>query len=119
MPFDQGKAKPVDAEVKDVDLRNISNENLSIDIGGKTVQIVEKARKSLDDPYNWIIRFVPPDQRSKNAEVEYVPRCPFRKYTASTCILASFPRKWESRRPGAWELDARLRGHDVLLASDL
>jgi len=71
--FDQGKAKPVDAEVKDVDLRNISNENLSIDIGGKTVQIVEKAQKSSGDPYNWTIRFVPPDQRSKDAEVEYVP----------------------------------------------
>ena len=42
-----------------------------------------------------------------------------RTYTASTCILASFPRKRESRRRGAWELDARLRGHDVLLASDL
>jgi hypothetical protein len=37
------------------------------------VQIVEKAQKSLGDPYNWTIRFVPPDQRSKDAEVEYVP----------------------------------------------
>jgi hypothetical protein len=55
--FEQGKAKPVDAEVKDVDLRNISNDNLLIDIGGKPAKIVEKAQKSLDDPYNWTIRF--------------------------------------------------------------
>jgi len=46
-------------------------------------------------------------------------RCPFHKYTASACGLASFPRKRESRRRAPWGLDARLRGHDVLLAPDL
>src|SRR5207342_3772457 len=47
------------------------------------------------------------------------PRCPFHKYTASACGLASFPQKRESRRRAPWGLDARLRGHDVLLAPDL
>jgi hypothetical protein len=47
------------------------------------------------------------------------PRCPFHKYTASSCGIVSFPRKRGSRRRGPWGLDARLRGHDVLLASDL
>ena len=46
-------------------------------------------------------------------------RCPFPQYTASPCGLASFPRKRESRRRGAWELDARLRGHPVLLVANL
>ena len=46
-------------------------------------------------------------------------RCPFHNYTASTCGLVSFPRKRESRRRGAWGLDACFRRHDVLLASDL
>jgi hypothetical protein len=46
-------------------------------------------------------------------------RCPFHKSTASACGLASFPRKRESRRRAPWGLDARLRGHDVLLAPDL
>ena len=45
--------------------------------------------------------------------------CPFHTYTASACGLASFPRKRESRRSAPWGLDARLRGHDVLLAPDL
>src|SRR5438552_13516840 len=45
--------------------------------------------------------------------------CPFHKYTASACGLASFPRKRETRRRAPWGLDARLRGHDVLLAQDL
>ena len=40
-------------------------------------------------------------------------------YTASSCGLVSFPRKRESRRRALMGLDARLRGHDVLLASDL
>jgi hypothetical protein len=30
-------------------------------------------------------------------------RCPFPKYTASTCALVSFPRKRESGRHGAWD----------------
>ena len=34
-------------------------------------------------------------------------RCPFHKYTASSCGLASFPRKRESRRRAPWGLDAR------------
>src|SRR2546426_12344994 len=46
-------------------------------------------------------------------------RCPFHKYTASACGLASFPRKRESRGRAPWGLDARLRGHDILLAQDL
>ncbi len=46
-------------------------------------------------------------------------KCPFHNYTASTCGLASFPRKRESRRRGAWGLDACFRRHDILLASDL
>jgi site-specific recombinase XerD len=46
-------------------------------------------------------------------------RCPFHYYTASLCGLASCPRKRESRRRGAWGLDACFRRHDVLLASDL
>src|SRR6185503_11371198 len=46
-------------------------------------------------------------------------RCPFHTYTASADGLASCPRKRESRRRGAWGLDARLRGHDVLLVPDL
>jgi transposase len=46
-------------------------------------------------------------------------RCPFRKYTASSCSLGSFPRKRESRRRTPWGLDARLRGHDVILVPDL
>jgi hypothetical protein len=46
-------------------------------------------------------------------------RCLFHKYTASSCGLASFPRKRESRRRAPWGLDARLRGHDVVLAPDL
>ena len=33
--------------------------------------------------------------------------------------LASFPRKRESRGRAPWGLDARLRGHDILLAQDL
>src|SRR6266545_2771619 len=49
----------------------------------------------------------------------HTSRCPFHKYTASSCGLVSFPRKRESRRRAPWGLDARLRGHDVLLASDL
>jgi hypothetical protein len=48
-----------------------------------------------------------------------LPRCPLHKYTASACGFASFPRKRESRRRVLWGLDARLRGHDVLLAPDL
>ena len=47
------------------------------------------------------------------------PRCPFHKYTANACGLASCPRKRESRRRAPWGLDARFRGHDVLLAPDL
>ena len=47
------------------------------------------------------------------------PRCPFHKYTASVCGLASFPRKRESRGRTPWGLDARLRGHDILLVQDL
>jgi len=43
----------------------------------------------------------------------------FHKYTASSYGLGSFPRKRASRRRVPWGLDARLRGHDVLLASDL
>src|SRR5713101_7743502 len=50
---------------------------------------------------------------------QVMTRCPFHKYTASSCGLASFPRKRESRRQAPWGLDARLRGHDVLLAPDL
>jgi hypothetical protein len=46
-------------------------------------------------------------------------RCLFHKYTASSDGLASFPRKRESRRRGAWGLDARLRGYEVLLVLDL
>jgi hypothetical protein len=51
--------------------------------------------------------------------MESQPRCPFHKYTASSCGLVSFPRRRESRRPAPWGLDARLRGHDVLLVPDL
>src|SRR2546426_10393929 len=46
-------------------------------------------------------------------------RCPFHKYTASAGGLASFPRKRESRGRAPWGLDARLHGHDILLAQDL
>ncbi len=48
-----------------------------------------------------------------------ITRCPFHTYTASVCGLASFPRKRESRGRAPWGLDARLRGHDILLAQDL
>src|SRR5713101_3626678 len=48
-----------------------------------------------------------------------IARCPFHKYTTSAYGLASFPRKRESRSRAPWGLDARLRGHDVLLAPDL
>ena len=51
--------------------------------------------------------------------VSALAKCPFHTYTASTYILASFPRKRESRRRRAGGLDARLRGHDVLLVPDL
>ena len=50
---------------------------------------------------------------------KWTSRCPFHKYTASSCGLVSFLRKRESRRRTPWGLDARLRGHDVLLAPDL
>ena len=33
--------------------------------------------------------------------------------------VASFPRKRESRRRAPWGLDARVRGHDVLLTMAL
>ena len=46
-------------------------------------------------------------------------RCPFHKYTASPCDLASFPRKRESRGQELWGLDACVRRHDVQLASNL
>ena len=82
--FEQGQAQPVDAEVQDVDLRNISNDNLSIDIGGKPAKIVEKAQKSLDDPYNWTIRFVPPDQRPKDDKFEYIPSLLYMKEPLAT-----------------------------------
>ena len=36
-----------------------------------------------------------------------------------SCALASFPQKRESRGREPWGLDACLRRHDVLLASDL
>jgi len=82
--FDQGKAEPVDAEVQGVDLKNISNENLSIDVGGKSASIIEKAQKSMDYPHSWIIRFVPPDQRSKDVEVEFDPRLLYVKEPLAT-----------------------------------
>jgi hypothetical protein len=46
-------------------------------------------------------------------------RCPFHKYSASSCSPVSFPRKRESRRRALWGLDAHLRGHDFILAPDL
>src|SRR5262249_6535515 len=69
------KVVPINAEVRNVDLRNVSDENLSIDIGGNSVPIVAKVPKNPDDPYSyiWIIRFVPPDKRPKDTESEYAP----------------------------------------------
>jgi non-ribosomal peptide synthetase component F len=32
-----------------------------------------------------------------------IARCPFHKYTASSCDLASFPRKRESRKCAPWD----------------
>ncbi len=46
-------------------------------------------------------------------------RCLFHTSTASACGLASFPRKRESTGRALWGLDARRRGHDMLLAQDL
>src|SRR6267143_6503251 len=43
--------------------------------------------------------------------VSYIPR--------QCCSLASFPRKRESRAQAPRGLDARLRGHDVLLVPNL
>jgi hypothetical protein len=70
---DQGKARSVVAEIQDVDLRDISNTDLSIDIGGKIVPIEEKVQKGLGSPHSWTIRFVPPDKRPKDDEFEYTP----------------------------------------------
>ena len=40
-------------------------------------------------------------------------------YTTRYYGLTSFPRKRESRRQVLWGLDARRRGHDVLLVPNL
>jgi hypothetical protein len=62
--------------------------------------------------------FSPPARHARERlDVHFINTRP--GYTASACGLASFPRKWESRRRAPWGLDARLRGHDVLLAPDL
>src|SRR2546422_7703379 len=61
----------------------------------------------------------PPSLRPTVCSSHDPSRCPFHKYTASACGLASFPRKRESRGRAPWGLDARLRGHDILLAQDL
>ena len=58
-------------------------------------------------------------KRDLSKSVWQTTRCPFQKYTASACGLASFPRKRESRGRAPWGLDARLHGHDILLAQDL
>src|SRR5438093_4978282 len=57
--------------------------------------------------------------RRVNPFASQAPRCLFHKYTASAYGFASFPRKRESRGPPPQGLDARLRGHDVLLAPNL
>src|SRR6267142_3462097 len=61
----------------------------------------------------------PPSLRPTVCSSHDPSRCPFHKYTASAGGLASFPRKRESRGRAPWGLDARLHGHDILLAQDL
>src|SRR5437867_6404871 len=46
-------------------------------------------------------------------------RCPLHKYTASACGSRVIPAKAGIQEISPWGLDARLRGHDVLLAPDL
>ena len=58
-------------------------------------------------------------QLPMNTYPEQTPRCPLHTYTASSSSLASCPRTRESRRRAPWGLDARRRGHDVLLVQDL
>jgi hypothetical protein len=92
--FEKDTAKPVDAVVTNVDLRNISNESLSIDVGGKSGRVIEKAQKSVDEPYSWTVRFVPPDQRSKDAEVEYLPSLFYVKEPLATAQTAiKYPKR--------------------------
>jgi hypothetical protein len=93
--FVKDTAKPVNAVVTNVDLRNISNESLSIDVGGKSGRVIEKAQKSVDDPYIWTVRFVPPDQRSEDAEVEYLPSLFYVKQPLATAQTAriKYPKR--------------------------
>src|SRR5712692_8175425 len=76
-------------------------------------------RKFSTSVYAWDTNKGAPPRQTGGAIAVRSTRCPFHKYTASAYGLASFPRKRESRRRAPWGLDARLRGHDVLLAPDL
>ena len=77
-----------------MDLRDISSASLSIEIGGQTVPVTEKAQTSLGDPYTWTIRFVPPDKNPKDATTVYTPSLLYATEVLATVkdVTLSYPK---------------------------
>jgi hypothetical protein len=83
-----GMASFLDAVVENVDLRNVSNESLFIEIGGVKAPVADKVQKSLDEPYSWSVRFVPPAKRPKDTDSEYAPSLIYKNETLASAPAA-------------------------------
>ena len=73
-PADKTPPSPLDLLVENVNLRNVPNDLLFVEVGGVKAPVVDKTSPDLNQPYMWVVRFVPPAEKPKDATSTYAPK---------------------------------------------